>query len=219
MIRLIKNHLPFFSVVITAFNRKELLKRAVKSLINQSFEDWEAIIVDDGSDDKTYEYAIELCQKNNKFRYVFQKNKGQAAAKNLGIISSTGLFVTFLDSDDEYEEEHLDIRNQLINSYNDITLLYGGCKVIGDNFVPDLNDPSKKINIEDSIVGGTFFLNRKKINELGGFPLVKYGEDNLLYNKLISNKLTVAKADFKTYIYHRGHEQSLTKDINGKKEV
>lgn len=217
MISVYKNIIPFFSVIITSFNRVKTIQRAINSLSSQSEKDWEAIIVDDGSDDDTFLIARELCRKNHKFRYIYQKNRGQALAKNAGILASSGLYITFLDSDDEYLPEHLEIRKKIIHHYPDLDLLHGGVEIIGDEFVPDINDMSQKIHLSNCIIGGTFFFKRESIMKLNGFSDINYGDDTDLYQKAQQLNLTIGKTEIRTYKYYRNQDDSLCNNINNEK--
>ncbi|MCX7908730.1 MAG: glycosyltransferase family 2 protein [Ignavibacteria bacterium] len=208
---------PFFSIVIATYNRFELLQRAISSLINQKEKDWESIIVDDGSKDDTYAYSISLCRKDNRFKYVYIQNQGPAFAREVGINISRGKYITFLDSDDEYEEEHLSLRKRILIENPFIDFLYGGFKVIGSKFVPDIHNPQKLISLDECVVGGTFFIRRTIIPKLGGIPKLEYGEDVKLYELVKKSGLIVKKVEFPTYIYHREHEVSRTKKIYDEK--
>ena len=97
--------LPFFSVIITTYNRKKLLERALSSLLNQTEKDWEVVLIDDGSEDGTSEMIPAYQKKIPRFSYVYQENKGFIQAKNEGIRRSKGEYLTFLDSDDEWLPE------------------------------------------------------------------------------------------------------------------
>src|SRR5664279_4359554 len=97
----------FFSIVISTFNRAQLLKRALDSLISQTEEDWEAIIIDNGSTDDTYSQVVPYLRSYSKIKYIWKAHSGEALSKNMGIWSCSGKFVSFLDSDDEYNPSHL----------------------------------------------------------------------------------------------------------------
>lgn len=209
MISVYKNIIPFFSVVVTAFNRSKTIERALSSLTDQSEKDWEAIVVDDGSSDDTFSIVREFCLKHRNIRYLFQSNRGQAMAKNAGIAASTGLYITFLDSDDEYITEHLELRKQIIHHYQNLDLIHGGVTIIGDPYVPDLNDTSKKIQLQDCAIGGTFVFKRESLIKLQGFRDIGYGDDTDLYNRAKHAKMMVAKTQFETYKYYRTGEDSL----------
>ena len=93
------------SVVIPTYNRVELLKRSIDSVINQTIKPFEIIIVDDGSNDGTEA----MIKKNyDSLKLIKQKNKGASAARNSGIKASSGEWICFLDSDDEWKNDKLE---------------------------------------------------------------------------------------------------------------
>lgn len=88
------------SVIVPCFNAEKTLQRTLESLIAQTHENWECIIVDDGSTDSTAAIARELTKTDARFRYLRQENAGVSAARNLGLQHASGEWVHFLDSDD-----------------------------------------------------------------------------------------------------------------------
>lgn len=209
MISLNNNKIPFFSVIICTFNRKKLISNAIASLINQSYEDWEAIIIDDGSSDNTFDSIQKYCNSDSRIRYMYHSNRGAGNSKNSGIIASSGLFITFLDSDDSYKVEHLNIRRESLLSNPDIDLMHGGVQIIGNKYVPDFDNPEKIIHLKDCVIGGTFFFRKNTALELGGFPSVRFGDDSIFYRKYRAAGKVIAKIENKTYIYNRESEDSL----------
>lgn len=203
---------PFFSVIICTFNRIDMLPAAVDSLISQTEDDWEAIIVDDGSCDGTCEYAIAISSVYDNIRYCHHSNRGVGFSRNIGLRSGLGKFVTFLDSDDRYEKNHLAVRKNILQNSN-ADLLHGGLRIIGDPFVPDKTDMSKIIHINECVVGGTFFINRKKAIEIGGFPDIRFGDDYEFFNKATANNWFIEKCNDETYIYNRLSQDSLCNKI------
>ncbi|MCS7063994.1 MAG: glycosyltransferase family 2 protein, partial [Methylacidiphilales bacterium] len=103
--------MPKFSVIIPTYNRAPLLKQTLDSVLNQSFLDYEIIIVDDGSTDDTWQYLQSL---RVKVTYYRQDNKGPAAARNLGAQHASGDYLAFLDSDDLWHPDTLRHLNQII---------------------------------------------------------------------------------------------------------
>lgn len=205
---------PFFSIVVTTYNRRHLLERAIKSIIAQIEQEWEAIIVDDGSGDSTHEYCIKLCKTDQRFSYFYHQNQGTPFARQIGLNIAIGLYITFLDSDDEYTPEHLLLRKRILIENPLIDFLYGGYSVVGSRFVPDLHNPNKLISLDKCVVGGTFFIRRTSLNRIGGIPKIHYGDDAKLYEIAKSKGLVVRKVYFPTYIYHREHSESKTKMFN-----
>lgn len=107
---------PFFSIILPTCNREALLPRAIRSVMNQTFQDWELIVVDDGSTDETGTLVDSF--SDERIRYFFQENKGQGAATNAGIQLAEGQYICFLDSDDEYFPNHLESLNVAIQARN-----------------------------------------------------------------------------------------------------
>lgn len=97
---------PTFSVIIPCFNRAEVVGRAIKSVLDQTFQDFEVIVVDDGSRDNL-KAVVESEHQDPRVRYVYQDNKGGGAARNLGTRLAEGKFIAFLDSDDLFLPEKL----------------------------------------------------------------------------------------------------------------
>jgi glycosyltransferase involved in cell wall biosynthesis len=215
MIPVKSNHIPFFSVIVTCHNRAYILERALNSLLNQEEQDWECLIVNDGSSDETYPIVQSWISKDNRFRYLEHSHRGQAMTKNVGILASSGLFVTFLDSDDAYAPDHLSMRKAMLEEYPQIDLLHGGVSIIGDEYVPDMNDPSHMIHLSDCIIGGTFVFRSRSLHTLGGFDNISYGDDTKLYEKAVLAGMSIAKTDYPSYIYYRDMPDSL---CNIKKE-
>jgi glycosyltransferase involved in cell wall biosynthesis len=99
--------MPLVSVVIPTYNRANFVTKAIGSILNQTFSDYEIIVVDDGSTDDTQE-ALEHYM--GKIKYVYQNNAGVSSARNVGVNESKGEWIAFLDSDDEWEKEYLDVQ-------------------------------------------------------------------------------------------------------------
>ncbi len=99
--------LPTVSIIIPTYNRSALLKRALLSCLEQTYQDFEIIVVDDGSTDDTKLMVESL--SCDKIRYVFQTNRGRSTARNKAISLAQGKYITFLDSDDEYMPNKLEI--------------------------------------------------------------------------------------------------------------
>jgi glycosyltransferase involved in cell wall biosynthesis len=97
----------FFSIVMATWNREKFLPAAIDSVLKQKFTDWELIIVDDGSTDNTKKVVAEFTDK--RIRYIYQENKERSAARNNGVAHSKGEYICFLDSDDYYLDNHLEV--------------------------------------------------------------------------------------------------------------
>ncbi len=102
----------FFSVIIPTYNRRDFLKKAVDSVLNQTFKDFELIIVDDGSQDNTKELVYSY--QDDRIIYIYQENKGPSGARNTGIKKAKAEWLCFLDSDDWWDKKKLEITYKYI---------------------------------------------------------------------------------------------------------
>lgn len=200
---------PSVSVVLTVYNREKYLNRCITSLLNQSFDDWELIAIDDGSKDDSYKVLKYFELMSSKIKVIHQENRKLALSRNRGIELSNGKHITFLDSDDEYEKDHLEKRIDFMIKNLNVDLIHGGVKVIGNNYVPDKNNPLKLIHLSDCTIGATFFGKREVFEFLKGFKNLPYSEDSEFLERaeLFFN---IKKVDYKTYIYHREVPDSIT---------
>ena len=111
--------MPKVSVIITTYNRAHLIGRAIQSVLDQTFQDFELIVVDDSSTDNTDEVIKEFQKEDQRIRYMkHDENKGGAAARNTGIGAACGEFIAFLDSDDEWYRNKLECDVQILNNNN-----------------------------------------------------------------------------------------------------
>lgn len=104
-----------FSIIIPVYNVEKYLRPCLDSVLGQSFSDWEAICVNDGSKDSSSVILGELAEKDSRIRVIEQANAGLSAARNTGLGYATGDYVLFLDSDDWLEEKSLEILSKTLN--------------------------------------------------------------------------------------------------------
>ena len=109
-----------FSVVIPLYNKAPYVKKALKSVLDQTFRDFELIVIDDGSKDDSFSVAHEVLDASNiDHQLIHQENAGVSTARNNGVTVSHGDFICFLDADDWWAPNFLERMNWLINSYPD----------------------------------------------------------------------------------------------------
>src|SRR5690606_276329 len=109
---------PLVSVVIPTFNRALLLKRCISSVIDQTYQNWELIVVDDGSTDGTSDLIGMYVSADKRVKYFTRPNdrkKGANSCRNIGIKKSNGQYIAFLDSDDEWRKCRLEYAVEFIN--------------------------------------------------------------------------------------------------------
>lgn len=107
-----------FSIIIATYNRAIMVTKAIKSVINQTYTNWELIIIDDGSTDNTKQVIGKLIFNEERIKYFYQENKERSAARNNGIRQASGDYICFLDSDDFFYKRHLEEFQKLISKKN-----------------------------------------------------------------------------------------------------
>lgn len=122
---------PLVSIILPAYNSEQCLKNAVASVISQTYQNWELIIVDDGSSDETGKIAKELSGYDCRIRSFSQQNGGVSSARNQGLDQALGNWVTFLDADDAIEPSFLKALIDRAAACADIDIVIGGAKLIG----------------------------------------------------------------------------------------
>ena len=137
---MVKN--PTVSVIIPTYNRAHLIGKAVKSVLSQTYQDFEVIVVDDGSTDNTGEIVKSF--NNFIIRYIsYSDNRGVSAARNTGIKNCQGEYIAFLDSDDEWLPEKLNKQMKIFESESsEVGVVY-----TGDYYVDEKDKEIKKVHI------------------------------------------------------------------------
>ncbi len=113
--------MPEVSIIIPTYNRANLLREAIDSVLTQTYQNFKLFVVDDGSTDNTREVVAGY---GERVAYIFQENRGVSSARNLGIQSSTGAFIAFLDSDDLWLPEKLEQQIAIMEQRPDIQLCH-----------------------------------------------------------------------------------------------
>jgi len=187
--------MPFFSIIIPSYNREKTIIRAIDSVLQQSFSDFEIIVVDDGSADSTKELVSSLY--DNRIHYYYRANQGVCAARNYGASLALGDYLIFLDSDDYTTTNWLD------DFYNGI-IKNGTDFVFCDMLRVDLNSGVERLvrathpyrdsefSGEGLFMPGTFCVKNSIFITIGGFDInLKYGEFTEF--SFSSRKLTTTK--------------------------
>ena len=197
------------SVLMAVYNTDFFyIKRAIDSVLNQDFQDFELIIIDDGSNDHNREFLLQYAHKHeDKIVYIRHSNRGQSASINRGVLISAGEYVTILDGDDEYKTNHL---SSCLRAVKNLDLICSTTETIVDTqedyLVPDKNDLTKLIHLDDAILFGTLFGLKKvfnSINFISGFSA-----DSDFYEKA-KEQYRVKKLNLRTYVYHRNIPNSI----------
>ncbi len=179
-------NLPFFSIVIPIYNRYELVIETVKSIFDQKYENFEIIIVNDGSTDGTREKLELTFCLNIKVRLINQQNLERAAARNRGFKESNGLYVVFLDSDDRLTSNHLSV----------------------------LKSKIEECDFPDFIAAKFQFLrnNKRKDSSIVKYPEGYYDYRLFLEGNPLACNVCVKKSNSKLYLFFEDRRYSIKED-------
>ena len=191
-----------FSVIIPLYNKAPYIRKALESVLAQTYADYELIIIDDGSTDESAEIAEAILQDpasrliaSSPHRLIRQANSGVSAARNNGVAQASGDYIAFLDADDWWEPTYLEKMAQLIEDYPEAGLY--ACNYVyykpGKTRVAVNNIETGYFNYPKAyyeggampIWTGAAMIPLNVFEEMGGFPLgIKLGEDFLLWSKI-----------------------------------
>lgn len=135
--------MPLISIIIPVYNSEKTLNRCVNSILNQTFMDWELLLVDDGSTDKSGKICDQYALKDFRIRVFHKKNGGVSSARNTGLDYAIGSWITFVDSDDFIDATFLDTLIRLQSS----DLCISGIQFINNETI--LLPPEEYIKIEN----------------------------------------------------------------------
>lgn len=207
-----------------AYNAERFIEASILSVINQTYKDWELIIIDDGSVDRTAEIALFYVKMDCRILYFYQNNGKQGKARNLGLDNSSGDFIAFLDSDDIWLSNKLEIQLKQIQE-NQVDLVFSDSYIFFDD---DVKDTQKRIDVTQKFYTGieaidlfiecnripilTVLAKKSIIKTAGCFiedNVVQYGEDYHLWLKLLLNGSVFYSSDLVLAKY-RIHSNSVT---------
>lgn len=184
---------PAISVVIPAYNAAQYLSEAIESVLSQTHQDFELIVVDDGSTDGTEDVVQRY---GDRVGYLRQENRGPGAAKNLGIKNSRGSLIATLDADDRWLPDKLEKQREYMQSHSEVGLVYSNCSTFDSNgIMTEAYDGTHrkvyrgqvfdKLLLKNFIASITVMIRRECLERVGLFPEhLKISEDWHLWLRL-----------------------------------
>ena len=220
---------PLISVVIPAYNAEQFLDETLESVLSQTYENWECIIVNDGSTDNTESIAKKWCEKDARFCYFYKENSGVSDTRNLGIKEARGEYIAFLDADDLYMSNFLEVcLENLVEK--DVDLIAPKMLEFRDVRNGVIEDEDKKDYLYSGKEGIALFLHSNRLtmallckksvmDEVGGFTWHKKAEDLHCWLKVLFAGYKIYRLG-EYYAYRRMHNNSWSSmDRNCSKEV
>ena len=212
-------HTPVFSVIVPAYNSAEYINKCIESVLKQTYPDFELILVDDGSSDKTLSICGEYAEADERIRVIHKENGGHTSARNEGLRTAVGEYVLFLDSDDwlgfdvltfchkEIEANNPDIivysiLNTATKSLFDVKIDYGYYRIddaLLDGLLMDSNGESVFIK---GLIGKVFRRSVIMENQLNVPKEVRMAEDAMAFVGAVLDASSVSVIENATYYYY-----------------
>ena len=207
------------SVIIPVYNSEKYLKRCIESVLKQSYTNFELILVNDGSEDHSGEICEKYREQDKRIKVIHQNNKGQAAARNIGVKLAKGKWVHFVDSDDCIHPQMLEILLNMVKKYSanismcgtieakeipvdffeviDVSSSKYMCELVCEHYLRDIITLGDKLYW---IVWGKLI--KKEIVEKYPFEENRIYEDNAVVCKWLVEAKTVAIINYPLYFYY-----------------
>lgn len=208
--------MPKFLVVIAVYNKEKYIAKTLQSVLKQTFQDFEIIIVNDGSIDGSD--AIINTFTDQRIHYYLQPNQGAAAARNVAISKATGDYIALLDADDLWESSYLEKMNTLIEQHPLQAVFACAClkETRGKTILSHYSIASLQLDavhivnyfeastIDTVLTSSSTILKKEVFQEVGGYnPALKSGEDTDFWIRLgIKYPVVFLNTPLATYVYH-----------------
>lgn len=126
---------PYFSIIMPIYNVQSYLEKSINSVLSQNFENFELILVDDGSEDKSCEIMLKYSKKDKRVKTIYQENSGVSVARNMGLKMAVGDYIYFMDPDDWIEQGLLSNAYKILHSFRVQMYVFGHNSLIDDFIV------------------------------------------------------------------------------------
>lgn len=217
---------PTFSIIVPVYNVRNYIEVSIKSILAQTFSDFELLAVDDGSNDGSGEYLDMIAAADKRVRVFHQPNSGVSAARNLGLDNARGEWIAFVDGDDALREDALEILNLCIEKIHNVDLIGYGSNQVAEITPSSLNaryfDLVNDIVVRDCIQMTCFnVLNHYTVwsevfrrDILGDlrFEQLKNGEDVLFCNSVGLRSNVYASINAPLYLYLQRERSARTNE-------
>lgn len=207
------------SVIIPTLNSAEYLEKSIRSILDQTYENIEVIVVDDGSDDSTVDIVEEISDGRNNIKLIERESSGIPSARNRGISEATGYYIANQDSDDISHEERLETQIEKIQERN-LDAIGTGTHDIDDNgSILFRRNVIESINSSDvrqgcPIIHGTALIKREVLNELGGYDTnFPVAEDKDLWVRMDRKDYNLGNVDLPLYRFRRHGDSTYASNI------
>ena len=189
------------SVIIPTYNRCKYICQSIDSVLDQTYQDFEIILIDDGSTDETKQIVTRRYKNENRLKYIYQKNQERSAARNRGIVESSGEYLAFLDSDDLWLSSKLEKQVEVLDESNETDMVVTWWDMFDDDFNKILDVSYPDIADIDSGIFGPLMAYSNRV----GSPTPLIRKSALVGRKLFSENLNMGEDwEFWTRVAIRG---------------
>ncbi len=210
--------MTIISVIIPVYNSEKFIKETIESVLNQTYKDFEIIIIDDGSSDNSLK-CVESFMKGTDIKVMKQNNSGPSSARNLGIKSALGKYRAFLDSDDIMMPDRLELQVRALEEDRNIGLVYTDLMTFNESGIvynskkryitPHSGSVLNRLLVENFITTSTVMVRKECLDNVGYFDeKLKHSEDYKMWLK-IAMKYKIGYVDL-PLVKYRYHENSLS---------
>lgn len=207
------------SIIVPCYNQAQFLDEALQSVLEQTYTNWECIIVNDGSLDNTEEIAQKWVNKDFRFRYLYKENGGLSSARNFGILQAEGEFILPLDADDRISEEYVQLAINCFFHDTSLKVVYCKAEKFGDEKgIWDLKQFTIQDLVKENMIFCSALYRKSDWEKVGGYDEnMIYGlEDWEFWISQLKNGGNVKCLDVVGF-YYRIKSDSMLKQINDKK--
>jgi len=210
---------PAVSIIMPAFNEAKVIIEAIESVQSQSYGDWELLVVDDNSTDNTVEIIQALINKDPRIRLLKNKGKGVSSARNVGLDSARGDFITFLDADDFYYPGALEFRVEALQRHSDWNVVYCVVEMVNEHLTKLGWQLGRKKQVTFRDMSGnpvpiTGLLGRAKLFQSLHFKTnLRNGEDWLYVSQILRSGEVFYKVDGGAVAYRNHDGSTVRKDF------
>ena len=213
------------SIIIPVYNVEDYLSECVDSILNQTYENYEVLLIDDGSTDKSPQICDTYSEKNNKISVIHTRNRGLSAARNLGTEKAQGEYIFYLDSDDYVENNVLERMLKIVEQDNADIVCGNFMYTYPDRTVIAIKE-EKEYEVLDTYSAMEQLVKWEKIQNFAWgklikkeiaqdhkFPVGKLFEDMYWTHYIIDQAGKVA-IDYKSFVYYRQRDNSISYSFN-----
>lgn len=208
------------SIIVPCYNQAQYLQEALQSVLDQTYENWECIVVNDGSVDNTEEVAQKWASKDSRFVYLKKENGGLSNARNAGIEVAQGEFILPLDADDKIARNYVDLAMESFKADSSLKVVYSKAEKFGDQNGPwNLKPFSLEGLTQDNMIFCSAFFKKRDWQLVGGYdPKMIYGLEDFEFWISILKKGGNVKCLDDIGFYYRIKSDSMVKRMS-KEEI